>query len=241
MADSAPRDILVRLVNDLDSVFRERLKAVVLYGASAHLPGSRAGGPRDVAYTLTVVESLSITDLRACAAFAPSWRAGRVATPLMLTPETLRRSFDAYPLEFAEILAEHRVLHGASPFAGLAVSRDDIRRACEVHARGHALHLREGYVESGADPKRLAQIIVSSAVPLASLLAGLHRLEGTPGDPRSFLDRLASRARFDASVLRAVDESGRAGSMPAADAESLYPRYVEAMERLVSYIDEWQA
>ena len=181
MPDGATADVLARLVSNLESVFRERLEAVVLYGAAAHLPGSRAGGPRDVAYTLAVVGSLSVTDLRACAALAPSWRAKRVATPLMLTPGNLRRSLDVFPLEFAEILAEHRVLHGKNPFAGLSVSRDDLRRACEVHARGHALHLREGYVESGADPRQLAQVIVHSAVPLASLLAGFSRARGNAG------------------------------------------------------------
>jgi hypothetical protein len=241
VADSAPQDILARLVGDLESVFRERLKAIVLYGASAHLPGSRAGGPRDIAYTLAVVDSLTVTDLRACAAFAPSWRDGRVATPLMLTPQSLRRSLDVYPLEFAEILAEHRVLYGAHPFNGLAVSRADLRRACEVHARGHALHLREGYVESGADPRRLARIVVDSAVPLAGLLAGFSRLEGETRDAHAFLDGLASRARFDPNVFRAVDEAGRTGSISGADAESFFPRYIEAVERLVTYIDEWQA
>jgi hypothetical protein len=241
VADRVSPDVLDHLVSDLESVFRERLEAVVLYGASAHLPGSRAGGPRDVAYTLAVVGSLSVTDLRTCAALAPAWRAKRVATPLMLTARDLRRSLDVFPLEFAEILAEHRVLRGKDPFAGLSVSRDDLRRACEVHARGHALHLREGYVESGADPRLLAQVIVHSAIPLASLLAGFSRLEGSPGDAPAFLARLASRAGFDATVFRAVDEAGRAGSMSAADAESIYPGYIEAVERLVTYIDEWQA
>ena len=42
MADHTSRDVLDHLVSDLESVFRGRLEAVVLYGASAHLPGSRA-------------------------------------------------------------------------------------------------------------------------------------------------------------------------------------------------------
>jgi hypothetical protein len=241
VADSLSPDVLSRLVGDLQSVFRERLKAVVLYGASAHLPGSRAGGPRDIAYTLALVESLSVADLRACAGFASAWRENRVATPLMVALEDLRRSLDVFPLEFAEILAEHRLLFGTDPCPGLSVPREDVRRACEIHARGHALHLREGYIESGADPRRLAQIIVHSAVPLASLLAGLSRLEGMPGDAPAFLARLASRAGFDAAVFRAVDDAGRAGAMSAAEAETFYPGYIEAVERLVTYIDAWQA
>jgi hypothetical protein len=232
-------DAVQQLVGDLRIVFQERLESVVLYGASGHLPGSLAGGPRDVAYTLAVVESLLVGDLRACAGYARAWRARKVATPLLLTPRMLRRSLDVFPLELAEILATHRVLLGPDPLAGLAVGREDIRRACEVHARGHALHLCEGFIESGADPKRLARIVVDSAIPLASLLAGFSRLDGGTEAPAAFLDGLAARAGFDAAVLRAVEDAGRSGTMSAADAEAYFPGYIDAVERLVTYIDEW--
>lgn len=240
MPEQATPDAVQQLVGDLRSVFQARLESVVLYGASGHLPGSLAGGPRDIAYTLALVESMSVADLRACAGHAPAWHARKVATPLLMTPRMLRRSLDVFPLELAEILANHRVLLGPDPFAGLTVPREHIRRACEVHARGHALHLREGFIESGADPKRLAQIVVDSAIPLASLLAGFSRLEGGAEPPPAFLDGLAARAGFDAHVLRAVDQAGRSGAMSASDAEAYFPGYIDAVERLVTYIDEWQ-
>ena len=60
-----------RLVGDLQSVFGGRLRAVVLYGASGHLPGSRAGESAVVVHSLAVVESLSAADLRACAFLMP--------------------------------------------------------------------------------------------------------------------------------------------------------------------------
>lgn len=240
MTDQAVPDAVQLLIADLRSVFHARLESVVLYGASGHLPDSRAGGPRDVAYTLAVVASMAAGDLRACSACAPAWRSRKVATPLLLTPRMLRRSMDVFPLELAEILANHRVLVGPDPFVGLSVAREDIRRACEVHARGHALHLREGFIESGADPKRLARIVVDSAIPLASLLAGFSRLEGGTEAPPAFLDGLAARAGLDASVFRAVEEAGRSGTMAAPDAEAYFPGYIDAVERLVAYIDEWQ-
>jgi hypothetical protein len=239
MPEPVTPDAVQQLVGDLRSVFQERLESVVIYGASGHLPGSLAGGPRDIAYTLAQVESLRVTDLRACAGYTPAWRARKVATPLLLTPRMLRRSLDVFPLELAEILANHRVLFGPDPFAGLAVGREDIRRACEVHARGHALHLREGFIESGADPKRLARIVVDSAIPLASLLAGFSRLEGGAEPLPEFLDGLATRAGFDANVFRAVDQAGRSGAMSPSDAEAYFPGYIDAVERLVTYIDEW--
>ena len=65
----------------------------------------------------------------------------------MLRGARVRESLDAFPLEFGAILADHAVVSGASPFDGLTVDAADLRRACEVQARSHLLHLREGYIE----------------------------------------------------------------------------------------------
>ena len=39
---------------------------------------------------------------------------------------------------------------------GLAVQPADLRRACEVEARGFLLHLREGFIESEGEPSAVS-------------------------------------------------------------------------------------
>ena len=71
--------------------------------------------------------------------------------PLFLLEPELERALDAFPLEFSEIIATRRVVSGADLFEGVTVPKADLRRACEVQARGHVLHLREGYIEAAGD------------------------------------------------------------------------------------------
>src|SRR5205807_2291386 len=111
---------------------------------------------------------------------AGAWHDRGLATPLLVAAHEFDRSLDAFPIEFGAILADYSVAAGADPFAGLAVDPADLRRACEVQARSHLLHLREGYLETRGRSDALSDLIVKSAAPFAALLVALARLEGHP-------------------------------------------------------------
>ena len=89
-----------------------------------------------------------------------AWHDAGLATPLLLAAHEFGRSLDAFPLEFGAILADHVVVAGSDPFDGLRVDAADLRRACEVQARSHLLHLREGYLETRGRGDALADLIV---------------------------------------------------------------------------------
>src|SRR5207248_2122686 len=98
-----------------------------------------------------------------------------------------------FPLEFGAILADHELVAGANPFDGLAVDAADLRRACEVQARSHLLHLREGYLETRGRGDALALLIVESAPSFAALIRSVARLERA-GEDTAAAARHAERA-----------------------------------------------
>src|SRR5919204_2351910 len=175
------------LERDLRGIFGSRLQSLVVYGERAREAvhhAHAAGGPRagahhahddaaDAAQTLAVVATLTGDDLRACAGRMAAWHAAGLATPLVLAAHEFGRSLDAFPLEFGAILADHRVVAGANPFDGLSVDAADLRRAVEVQARSHLLHLREGYLETHGRLDALAVLIVESAPAFAALLTSV--------------------------------------------------------------------
>jgi hypothetical protein len=172
-----------------------------------------------------VVDGLSADDLRACAARAGAWHDRGLATPLLLEAGEFARSLDAFPLEFGAILADHAVVSGANPFDGCRVDPADLRRACEVQARSHLLHLREAFVETEGRGDAIAALIVRSAVPLAALINSVHRLNGAPHDDDPVLTRVA---RLNGSSGLSADEARR-----------LFPAYLAALEALTRRIDQW--
>src|SRR5499427_743531 len=162
------------LERELRDVFGARLQSLVVYGQRKHVDrhadggrhaGHTAGHGHDVAptHTLAIVDSMTSDDLRACAARVDAWHDAGLATPLLIADHEFEQSLDAFPLEFGAILADHSVVAGANPFESLTVDPADLRRACEVQARSHLLHLREGFLETRGRADALSVLIVRSA------------------------------------------------------------------------------
>jgi len=222
-------------VADLRAIFALRLHAVVLYGPHAVGPAP----PGSAAHTLVTVTELGLPDLEACAAAVRRWRSEGLAVPLLMALGELERSLDAFPAEFSAIQSGYRVLHGPDPFEGLSVDAADLRRACEVDARGHLLHLREGLIESAGDPAAISRLVEASAPALRALLVNLARLDGMAGTaPAAYAtDRLkAPHGRTLAAVLALVETP-----MGVTDAAREFGAYLAAAEALASYVDRWSA
>lgn len=233
------------LAAGLERIFGNRLECLATYGGNGEaesLTGGAGGDDHDHVHTVAVVASISAHDLKECANLSAGWHKQGLATPLVLTRAELARSLDAFPLEFAEIIAHHRVVRGTDVFGGLTVAASDIRRACEVRARSHVLHLREGYIETEGDERALAGMIQQSARPFRLLLVSLGRLEGVDAsDAEAFGRHLTEALRLNRGVVDQVLAAGGRGGIGRTEAQDLYPAYLEAVERIVQHIDGWKA
>lgn len=240
-------DAVQTLERELRQVFGSRLQSLVIYGqraqADRHAHRDRhAGHGHDAApaHTLAVIDSMTSDDLRACAARIDGWHDAGLATPLLIADHEFARSLDAFPLEFGAILADHTVVTGPNPFESLVVDPDDARRACEVQARSHLLHLREGFLETRGRADALGVLIVRSAAAFAALVTSIARLEGHATDDAASAARHVEWALgAPNSAIAEVTQLADAQDISSADAERLFAPYLDAVSRLVQYIDGW--
>jgi hypothetical protein len=209
-------DAVTALDRDLRDIFGDRLRSVVAYATVDRLPNT----PQP---TLVVVAALTPADLRACAGRVAVWHDSGLATPLILESPEFARSLDAFPFEFGAILADHVIVSGDDPFEGLRVDAADVRRACEVQARSHLLHLREGYIETQGRSDALADLIARSSAPLSALLNSVARLNGGR----------------DADAVLAEIASLNGKPVSSDSARRLFPDYLSAVEHLTNEIDRW--
>ena len=226
------------LASDFRTIVADRLRAVVVFGVHATDDGTptRRTSPCGRWSWWTVWASRISTRARDG---WPAWSRHGLATPLVIARDEFARSLDAFPIEFGAILARHAVVTGVSPFDGLAVKTDDLRRACEVQARSHLLHLREGYLETGGNPSAIHALVARSAAPLMALLVNVARIDGVAAHTPAALARVC-RARNRPRLCAAATCSALAdGRVPAGDAARLYPAYLDAVERLAAYVDRW--
>ena len=189
------------LADELKAIFGNRLTMVAAFG--------------DAGNTCAVVQSLTSEDLDRCAAHAAKWTKAGLETPLFLIEAELRRALDAFPLELSEIVATRRVIAGPDLFADILVSKQDLRRACEVQARGHVLHLREGYIEAAGDRKAIAALVSAAIPPFRALVKNVARLEGIA--PKALVTQL---------------------DLP--NFEKGFPDALRAAEQIVDYVDRWK-
>jgi hypothetical protein len=155
-----------RMAADLRRVFGDRFVALV------------ASSPTAAAAFTHAVRS---DDLDALGAIAENWHRDGLATPLVMTADEFQRSLDTFPAEYQALIDHHVVIDGANPLVGAAVDSSDLRRACEAQARGHLIHLRQGWIEGSSHANRLAHLIEESATPLRRL-TNLARLQGESAD-----------------------------------------------------------
>jgi hypothetical protein len=189
-----------QLAAQLTGIFGPRLKMVAAFGAGLQ--------------TCAVVDTLTVDDLGRCAALSAAWKRSGLDVPLLIVNHELARALDAFPLEFSEIIATRRLIAGNDLFQQLAVAAEDVRRACEVHARGHLVHLREGYIEASGDEGAVARLVSASTVPFRALLANVARLDGSTVD----------------ELMKMLDLSYQTKGFPDA---------LRAAERLAEYVDRW--
>jgi len=241
-------DAVQTLERELREIFGSRLQSLVVYGqrSSGHDAAGSAGhdahGASHSTRTLVVADSLTAEDLNACARRVEAWHAAGLATPLFFAAHEFERSLDVFPLEFGAILADHSLVAGANPFASLSVDPADLRRACEVQARSHLLHLREGFLETRGRADAAAVLIAQSAPAFAALVTSIARLEGHATDDAASAARHVERVLGTGnSAVGEVVKLSSAHDVPSAEGERLFTPYLEAVTRIVSYVDGWAA
>jgi hypothetical protein len=226
-------DVLAR---DLDQIFGARLQSLVAY------PGNQADGS---VHSCAVVDGLVFHDLAACLPQTEAWHHRGIAVPLMLASGELERTIDIFPLEYSSILADYLVVQGLDPFKGMAIAKEDIRRATEGQAKSHLIHLREAFLESHGETTRIARLITSSAAPLRALLVNIARLDNdslgaTPADET--LARMAdTRIGVPGALVREILASSGGGHSTITDPSALLERYIHAAQKIWAYVDGWHS
>lgn len=232
---------LDELVAQLRAAYGDDLRAVALYGSAAageHIP------KRSDYNVLVIVDALPLERLRAAAAATQAWVGAGNPPPMTMTAREWLGSADIFPMEYADILERHRVLHGALPTDGVAVRAEDLRLQVEQQAMGKLLKLRAGTLAAGADGARQLDLLEQSLSTFMVVFRGVLRLHGErpPTDNEALARAVAGRAGFDAApFVRVVQHVRGSQRLDKRDAGPVLAGYLDAVERLVAYLDRFGA
>jgi hypothetical protein len=228
---------LDELVRQLRLAYGEALRSVVLFGsavAGEHVPKTSDYN------VLVIVDSLPLERLRAVAAVSKAWAEDGNPPPMTFTTSEWRSSSDIFPMEYADILERHRVLHGDPPFDGISVNPADLRLQVEHQTMGKLLQLRQAVMGAGGDSAVQLDVLEKSLSTLMVIFRGVVRLHAqVPSQDYEALTRtVGEKAGFSPEPFVRVIRHVRGSEKLRREAASgILEEYLSAMERLVAYLD----
>jgi hypothetical protein len=165
----------------------------------------------------------------------------KVAAPLIMTPEYIRRSLDVFPIEFLNFKLIHATVFGEDILENLEINRMDLRHQCERELKVKLIWLRQGYISSAGNRKLLTEGFVSSISGYIPLFRGIIVLLGKepPIGQASVITSLAEATGITTDVFaRVLREKHEKIKLTLEELNTIFEDYYTATERLGKIVDE---
>ena len=164
---------VVPFCQNILNCFPGRISSICLYGSAAvgdYIP------KRSDINLMIMVDKLGMEALRTCMKLIGKGRKKGITAPLLLTPEHIRTSADAFPIEFLEMKEKHIHIYGIDPFTDLIIDPKNLRLQCEQQIKGQLIRLRQAYLEIGLKKRRILGLLLTSFTSLLPVLRNMVRL-----------------------------------------------------------------
>jgi uncharacterized protein (UPF0335 family) len=158
----------------------------------------------------------------------------------LLTERELATSTDCFAIEFHDIKAHYRILHGRDVIGPLAVDNSFYRAQVEHDLRAKLLRLRQKAAGMLSDPDLLRRLLVDSLSTFAVLFRHALHLDGAaaPTRKREIVAAAGQRFGFDTAAFDQVLDI-REQRIKARQAEpvGLLEGYLAAIDRVIDAVD----
>lgn len=232
-----PEEIFSEITDDFRKVFGDDLLSIILYGSGAS--GNYVPGKSDLNFLMILSEE-GIDDLGRAMKTVARWRKRRVAIPLFMTKSYATLSLDSYPIEFLNMKKNHVLVFGEDILNELSIDPHHLRLQLERELKGKTILLREGFLETEGQVKRIQNLIKVSLTAFISLFNALLYLKGLeiPRQRREVIRAVGEAFSIDADVfLKCADIKEDVGSFSSPDIQAIFRAYLREVKKLSEIVD----
>ncbi|MFA6435453.1 MAG: nucleotidyltransferase domain-containing protein [Elusimicrobiales bacterium] len=225
------------LTEGLKKICGANIRSVVLYGSAAAGDSVKTSDYN----VLVVMDHIGAEELLALTGLCSRWGGDGNHAPLLFAKETLMRSADVFPVEFADIRQTHKVLYGEDPFAGMEIDSALLRLELERELKSKLILLRENFLVAKGSPKEVERLMTSSISAFLTLFKAALRLYGEtpPAKKMEVLPALSRRLKFDAEAFSLVWSMKEGVRRPCIAPLQLFGRYLAAIQQVTDAVDLW--
>jgi hypothetical protein len=235
-----PEEIFTEITEDYQQIFGVHLLSIVLYGSGAgedYIPGKS-----DLNFLITLTDQ-GVERLDRVLETVARWRKRNVAIPLFMTRSYLQGSQDSYPIEFLNMKRHYFVVFGADVLAELTFDRCHIRLQLERELRGKLIHLRNGYLATGGNTRKIRELITLSLTAFISLFSALLYLKNIeiPHGKRDVITAAGKAFGIDAPIFLKCEEIRRkTDRLSSIEVRAVFQAYMKEVGRLCDQIDRME-
>lgn len=239
-----PKDVqkeLPAFFQNIHKLLGDELIAVVLYGDLLHESLRTKFGTQMPTNLMLVLSQIDVKALDALVQPVQEGLKKFRLSVMLVTPEDVLRSTDVFPIKFAWIHKQHRLLFGDSPFQQLQIQPDHVRLRTEQEFKNMQLKLRRMYLLHKEHPRRLVGALINALASFfwdLEALYHLHRHEShdTESVP---LKTMVDYFELDLSLLETLWDFRYSGkSLEPEQLSRCYLGFLELLAHLSQLADQ---
>jgi hypothetical protein len=187
---------------------------------------------------------LKTMDLKVLVFLAPlgkKYGKKRIAAPLVMTPEYIETSLDAFPVEFLDFKLIHKTVYGHDLLQDLRITMPNLRLQCEREIKTKLIGLRQGYVSSLGRKEEIAAVLVRNFTGSMALFRAIITLLGKePPIPRTdVITTLGSATGINTDIFENLLMLKLKLLKPSEqELASIFERYYKTLEAAGKIIDD---
>jgi hypothetical protein len=191
--------------------------------------------------SIFVLKEMDLKFLELIAPLGKKYGKHRVAAPLIMTPEYIKRSLDVFPVEFLNFKLIHSTVFGEDIIKDIEINRTHLRHQCERELKVKLIWLRQGYISSMGDRKILTEGFVNSITGYIPLFRGIIFLLGKepPVKQADVITTLSEATGIKTDVFaRVLREKHERAKLSIEELNTIFEDYYAATESLGRIVDE---
>ncbi len=233
-----PEEIFEDIINDYKVIFDSDLLSIVLYGSAAR--GEYIPKKSDINFMIVLTEE-GINSLSKALKTAGKWRKRKVSSPLFLTKAYIETSLDTFPVEFLNIRSSYRLVYGEDILNEIEIDKNLLRLQCEREFKGKLLQLREAFIDTEGDKKKIQELITQSLPTFFSLFKALLYFydKPHPKNDRESISALSQSTGLNIDLFfEIIDIKKGIKKLENKRAVPLMEEYIFEVRKLAMFVDK---
>ncbi len=233
-----PEKAIQQITGWLQTIFKERLVSLVLYGSAAL--GHELSDYSDL-NLLCVLDRIDAAALQTGAPAVRWWREQGNPPLVLLSRDEQADAADVFPIEYLDIQANHRVLAGEDVFANVPRHPQLHRLHVEHDLRSRLIRLRGAFMSTAPDSKAVGALLLESVGSFITLFRHALVAAGEPlcAGKQATVEAAAHYFSFSAEPFTRLLQARR--GQPKLTKEEVLPlfsQYLEAIQKVERSLEQ---